>query len=174
MEISFPFSGQALNSVDAKGRVSLPAEFRNIVERRAEAARDGGAKIDFKQVHIGEDETQPCLIGFDETENSRLFLEYQRRAAAAEVGDGSLIRRGNNSATFAPMFPVAFDKAGRMVLDKFLRHRSGISGHAFFVGNGAYFDIWEPTRAHAYYTEHENHRMLSLLEYHCEEKGVAL
>lgn len=56
MEFSVPFRGQALNAVDAKGRVSLPADFRSAIERRAAPAKAEGFPIDDKQVFLGEDE----------------------------------------------------------------------------------------------------------------------
>lgn len=167
-------SGYALNAVDAKGRVSLPAGFRDTIELRAEDARKAGHSFQSKQVHLGEDAKQPCLVGFDELARAQFYLDARQRSAAAVDNDGSLIRRDGGRATFAPMMPVSFDKAGRMVLSGFLLERAGISDHAFFVGYGDLFDIWDPVRAHSHFIAANDQPMVNIVEYLCREKGVKL
>jgi MraZ protein len=176
VDFFIPFGGQALNAVDAKGRVSLPADLRTTVERRAALAKENGLPVDDKVLHIAEDEELPCLVGFDETEQFNLA----RRLAelrAADPGGGSrksLVRRDRGTETFAPAQRVVFDKAGRMVLPGFLRDFAEIGDFAFFTGNGDNFDIWSPMRAHAHFTAIGEPRLVRILEYLCKEKGVEL
>ena len=40
MALEHLFQGSALNGVDAKGRVSVPAFLRTVIERRGDAARE--------------------------------------------------------------------------------------------------------------------------------------
>lgn len=175
MEFSIPFGGQALNAVDAKGRVSLPADLRATVERRAALAKADGLPVDDKLLYIAEDEELPCLVGFDETEQFRLARQLQElRSTDDGGGRKSLVRRDRGAATFAPLQRVVFDKAGRMVLNGLLRDITGIGDFAFFAGNGDNFDIWDPAKAHAYYSASDDRRMLRILEHLCREKGVKL
>ena len=177
MEFSIPFGGQALNAVDGKGRVSLPADLRATVERRAAQAKAANIPVDDKLLYIAEDEELPCLTGFDETEYFAMAGELRERRAreTVQAGRKSLIRRdGGGAETFAPLQPVTFDKAGRMVLSSFLREAGGIEDCAFFTGNGPYFDIWSPSRAHAHFMAMGDKRLLRILEHLCREKGIEL
>ena len=177
MEFSIPFGGQALNAVDGKGRVSLPADLRATVERRAAQAKAANMPVDDKLLYIAEDEELPCLTGFDETEYFALAgeLREQRARETSPSGRKSLIRRdGGGIETFAPLQRIVFDKAGRMVLSSLLREIGEIEDFAFFTGNGSYFDIWSPKKAHAHYTATGERRLLRILDHLCREKGVTL
>ncbi len=177
MEFSIPFGGQALNAVDGKGRVSLPADLRATVDRRAAQALAANMPVDDKLLYIAEDEELPCLTGFDETEYFALAGELREQRSRETSGGGrkSLIRRdGGGTETFAPLQRVVFDKAGRMVMSSLLREIGGIEDFAFFTGNGPYFDIWSPARAHSHYAAMGDKRLLRVLEHLCREKGVAL
>ena len=55
-----------------------------------------------------------------------------------------------------------------------LREIGGIEDFAFFTGNGPYFDIWSPARAHSHYAAMGDKRLLRVLEHLCREKGVTL
>src|SRR5690348_11243428 len=49
------FQGSALNAVDAKGRVSIPAFLRSVVERRGDA----------RTIVLAKHEAFPCLSAYD-------------------------------------------------------------------------------------------------------------
>ncbi|NNC71320.1 MAG: hypothetical protein HKN78_00400 [Sphingomonadaceae bacterium] len=174
MDVIIPFGGQALNAVDKKGRVSLPAELRSVVERRCALATAADLPVDEKLLYISEDETLPCLVGFDETEQFRLASKLAEDPGDGDPGRRSLVSRGRGANTFAPLQRVVFDKAGRMVLNGLLRDITGIGDFAFFVGNGLVFDIWEPSRAHAHYTAANDRRMIRIVEGLCKDKGAKL
>ncbi len=174
VDVIIPFGGQALNAVDKKGRVSLPAELRSVVERRCALAKSADLPVDDNLLYISEDEKLPCLVGFDETEQFRLASKLAEDLGDGDPGRRSLISRGRGGNTFAPLQRVVFDKAGRMVLNGLLRDITGISDFAFFAGNGLTFDIWEPARAHAHFTATDDQPMLRILEYLCKDKGVKL
>ncbi len=176
MDFFIPFGGQALNAVDGKGRVSLPADLRVTVERRATLAKGESLPVDDKVLYIAEDEELPCLVGFDETEQFNLAkrLNELRNADSGDGGRKSLVRRDRGTETFAPAQRVVFDKAGRMVLPSFLRDFAEIEDFAFFTGNGNNFDIWSPRRAHAHFGAAGDRRLVRILEYLCKDKGVKL
>ncbi len=174
MEYIKPIEGHALNAVDAKGRVSLPATFRTAIERRTEQAKQAGLPAEDNLVYLAEDEDLPCLVGHDEIEHFQLARQQQEERRNAPGGSRKgLARRQTGGATFGPLQRVPFDGAGRMVLNGMLRKITGISSFAFFIGNGENFDIWEPTRARDYF-EKADQRMLAILAHLCEEKGVSL
>jgi MraZ protein len=49
------FQGSALNAVDAKGRVSIPAFLRSVIERRGDA----------RTIVLAKHEAFPCLSAYD-------------------------------------------------------------------------------------------------------------
>ncbi len=55
VELEHLFNGSALTAVDAKGRLSVPAFIRGVIERRSDA----------KAVVIGMHEVSPCLNAYD-------------------------------------------------------------------------------------------------------------
>lgn len=174
MEIAIPFVGQALNAVDKKGRVSLPADMRTVIERRAALAGKNDLPADSNLLLVAEDEFVPCLVGFDQTEQSRVAAQLREREAARASDGGNPFARGNGSRDFGVFDRIVFDKAGRMVIGARLRDRAGIGDHAFFVGAGAGIEIWNPGRAQEQLSREGNRRLVDILEYLCSEKGVKL
>ena len=75
MELEHLFNGSALSAVDAKGRLSVPAFIRGVVERRSDA----------KAVVIGVHEVSPCLNAYDRGYARHLFAENERRRLAEEA-----------------------------------------------------------------------------------------
>ena len=69
MELEHLFNGSALNAVDAKGRLSVPAFIRAVVERRSDA----------KAIIIGVHEVDPCLTAYDRNYARNLYNENERR-----------------------------------------------------------------------------------------------
>lgn len=147
MEIVDFFLGSVLNAVDAKGRVSLPSDFRAVIDRRARTAAAAGNTLDEKTISIGEHEKNGCLQAFDATYAANLFRQLQQRVAAQAADADQMSALDDASAdAFGAMQPVSFDSAGRMVLSAQLRATAGIRDLAFFVGSGQTFQIWDPMR----------------------------
>ena len=55
MALEHLFQGSALNAVDAKGRVSIPAFLRGVIERRGDA----------RTIVLAKHEAFPCLSAYD-------------------------------------------------------------------------------------------------------------
>ncbi|MEH3107424.1 MAG: division/cell wall cluster transcriptional repressor MraZ [Sphingomonas fennica] len=170
MDIVDFFLGNALNAVDAKGRVSLPSDFRAVIERRARAAAATGNVLDAKTVSIGEHEKHACLQAFDATYAGALFRQLQQRVAQAAEADQMAALDDAQADAFGAMLPVSFDAAGRMVLSAQLRATAGIRDLAFFVGSGQTFQIWDPRR----YLEEQadKARVCRTLRFLLAERGV--
>ena len=123
----FLFMDTITNKVDAKGRVSLPSDYRAIVKELS------------TEIVCYRSLSAPCIEGCledtldklaTEIENSTdFFSEIQDNLTHLIFGD-------------AKRFP--FDSTGRIVLtEKLLKHAS-ITDTAVFVGKGRKFQIWNP------------------------------
>jgi MraZ protein len=123
-----PFVSTTVNKLDAKGRVSVPAPFRQIL-----------AQQDLKGFYCFRSFVGPSLESFGQT----LLAEFQTRMgtvdplfsedydaqAQAIVGECQLLN---------------FDDEGRVRLpDEFIAH-AGIKDRVSFVGMIQKFQIWEP------------------------------
>ena len=91
------FQGSALNAVDGKGRVSIPAFLRSVIERRGDA----------RTITIAKHESFPCLSAYDPAyaalKHSKLerLLEKEetsRRAARISAAQPHGLRRYRGSA----------------------------------------------------------------------------
>jgi MraZ protein len=116
------FLGQYQHAIDDKGRLTIPARFRELLE--------GGAYV-----------TQ----GFDKNlmvmTESYFKLVYERLSTMSITDPGTrLLRR----MILGNAYPVEVDKAGRVLLPQGLRQFLNLSGEAVVVGQGEYFEIWSP------------------------------
>jgi len=129
------FQGSALNAVDAKGRVSVPAFLRSVIERRGDA----------KTIVLASHESFPCLSAYDpayaalkHSKLERLFEKEEGNPAAA------LDYQQRNLIAFAATEEVPYDSSGRIVLPPMMRRKGGIDDLALFLGTGETFQIWNP------------------------------
>ncbi len=128
------FQGYAINGIDGKGRVSIPATLRAAIEQNG----------DGRFVTIARHETAPCLIGYDKGW-SRLLREQLRADEAAERAAGRTFDRHNaHRRAFGPVEPVPYDASGRFILPPFLKDKAQLTDTAFFYGAGDMFEIWSP------------------------------
>ncbi|SFS11406.1 MraZ protein [Sphingomonas jatrophae] len=150
MERSFFFHGGYLNAVDAKGRVSLPAPFRKVIEKRAKLSFPGGDDED-KSLKIGDFAKKGCLRAFDQTYSAKLYASIRDSVAKRGLDPiEELDAIGDmTQATFGGSPDVPYDAAGRMVLPPPLRDAAGIADLAWFVGNADTIQIWNPDRFRA-------------------------
>ncbi len=129
------FQGYAINGIDAKGRVSIPATLRAAIEHNG----------DGRFVTIARHESASCLIGYDRGWG-RLLREQLRADEAAERAAGRSYDRHNaNRRAFGPVEPTPYDTSGRFILQGFLRDRAKLADKAFFYGTGDTFEIWCPS-----------------------------
>lgn len=169
-----PYGGNALNAVDAKGRVSLPAEIRRTIDRRIALAQTAGLPVEPNRIYVREHLSKPCLVGFDETEYFRKAERLDQRDVGEVFEEEALEGSSLAEDLFGDLHSIAFDNAGRMVLNQLLRDITGITGFAFFRGLGREFEIWEPAALHAWAKENGKRPLVRTLEHVCPEKGIAL
>ena len=123
------FLSNAINNVDKKGRVSIPATFRTLLEKRKETQLYTLQSIDMPTIDAG---------GTD------LLIAYETRMAeldplTSEYDDLSFYYHGDSSW-------MKIDRDGRIVLSDALRDHTGITDRVAFVGRGTFFQMWEPQR----------------------------
>lgn len=160
MELEHLFNGSALNAVDAKGRLSIPAFIRSVVERRSDA----------KAVVIGAHEVDPCLTAYDRGFARQIHIENERRRLNEESktgsGDNNHFRRARR--TFGLTEDVPYDPSGRIIMPPMMRRKGRIEDLALFVGVGGTFEIWNPFVAF----EQGDEDLRELAAYRLEEKGL--
>ncbi len=117
------FLGQFQHNLDDKGRLMIPARFRELLE--------GGAYIT-----QGFDR---CLMVLTET----YFKQVYDRINAMNLADPTarLLRR----LILANAYPVEVDKVGRVLVPQNLREFVGLNGEAIVAGQGDYFEVWTPS-----------------------------
>lgn len=122
-----PFLGTHINKIDAKGRVSVPAAFRQVL---AEDSFPGVVCFPSYKVEAIEG----CAMAFmselsDSVAGYDLFSEEQEALSDVIFG---------KSAT------LAWDSNGRIQLPPDLLEFAQLDGSAAFVGMGKTFRIWHP------------------------------
>lgn len=127
------FLSNAINKVDKKGRVSIPATFRVLLEKRKETQLYTLQSIDMPTIDAG---------GTD------LLVTYEKRMAdldplSSEYDDLSFYYHGDSAW-------MKIDGDGRIVLSDTLREHTGITDQVAFVGRGTFFQMWEPEKFAAY------------------------
>ncbi len=116
------FLGQYQHTLDEKGRLMIPARFRELLV--------GGAFIT-----QGFDR---CLMVMTTT----YFEEVYRRINAMNLADPTarLLRR----LILANAYPLETDKIGRVLVPTNLRQVIDLENDAILAGQGDYFEVWTP------------------------------
>lgn len=160
MELEHLFNGSALNAVDAKGRLSVPAFLRGVVERRSDA----------KAIILGAHEVDPCLTAYDRGYARILHAENERRRLNEEAQGGDAASHYSRARrTFGITEDVPYDTSGRIILPPMMRKKGQIEDLALFVGVGGTFEIWNPHLA----LKSGDADLRELAAYRLEEKGIA-
>ncbi len=159
MELEDLFNGSALIAVDAKGRLSVPAFVRGVVERRSEA----------KAIVIGVQDGATCLNCYDRGYQRILYAENERKRLLEEAANPAAAN-ARNRRTFGLTEEAVYDTSGRMIVPAMMRRKGQIEDLALFVGTGGTFEIWNPRLA----LESGDADLADLAAWRLEEKGIAL
>ena len=129
------FRGESHHKVDTKGRVSIPASFRRVLEQGDPDWTEG---------------LNPQLV-IVYGDHRRNFLECYTMQAIGEVDEriaklprGSMERKMLQRLFHGQSFPTNVDETGRLVLPAKLRQKIELEGEAFFIAAGDTFQIWKP------------------------------
>ena len=129
------FRGESLHKVDSKGRVSIPAQFRRVLE---EGDPDYQTGLNPSCVLVHNQKSKRCLEGYSISsinEVDDLVSGLPRYSRQREV----LERMLNAQSSYAQI-----DDNGRLVLSAKLRQLIDVGSEATFIGMGDKFQVWEP------------------------------
>ncbi len=155
------FEGFALQAVDQKGRVAIPADLRAAAERNS----------DIRQIVVGLHPNDPCLSAHDLSWSKEKYDRIDRREQAAVDAGQEPDARAKRRA-FGQVEKAPYDDSGRFVIPPFFRMKAGIDKWALFYGSGETFDIWAPERLMA--DDGADPMLREICEYLCQAKGVKL
>ena len=113
--------------IDAKGRVSVPAAFRAVLQERNIQELYGFQDFVFPAISMGGPE---------------LLSRYEKQldmldGFSAEAHEMSLLVHGGG------VF-MKLDQEGRLMVTDFIRSFTGITTEVTFVGRADYFQLWQP------------------------------
>ncbi|SDX18039.1 division/cell wall cluster transcriptional repressor MraZ [Allgaiera indica] len=134
-QVARKFVGRFEQKVDGKGRVSIPASFRRVIET-SDPAWTPGARPTLN-IAYGED-GRPYLEGYSVEGLSEMHDQID------QLPPGSDAREVMEDLYYSCVQEFAVDDDGRIVLSKDLRDRIGIDGEALFLAKGNRFEIWAP------------------------------
>ena len=129
------FIGTHQNKLDAKGRVSIPAQFRSVLKKMSHTGE--GAPI--ATMYLRPSHQHACIEGWTElgfealsapvAQDYNLFSKEHEDFVMALVGDARALET---------------DKEGRIALPDSMIGHAGISDAVTFIGTRNNFQIWEP------------------------------
>jgi len=129
------FRGEYHQKVDGKGRVSIPALFRRVIEAADPDFSDGQRP---NLVIVYGTSTQKQLDCY----TIEAIDEIDRRID--RMKPGSIERKMLERIYHGHSLPAQVDEDGRIVLPAKLREKIGLGGEAFFIASGDHFEIWKP------------------------------
>ena len=127
------------NKVDAKGRVSIPAQYRAVL---AVDGFDGiycCPTLDRQAGDVGGNRFREAIRG--NLANFEPFSEDHEFLSTTLIGESEILK---------------LDSEGRVVLTESIKDYAGLGERVTFVGQGYKFQIWEPERFAQYLEESKN------------------
>ncbi|PZU90408.1 MAG: transcriptional regulator MraZ [Shinella sp.] len=121
------FLSNAINRIDAKGRVSVPAVFRSVLAQR-----------DIQELYCFQDFVFPAIsVGGPD-----VLERYERQIA----NEDPFSREGNEMSLLVHGGGVfmKLDAEGRLMVTDFIRDFTGITTEVCFVGRSDHFQLWQP------------------------------
>ena len=121
------------NKVDAKGRVSVPAQFR------ASLVNDN-----YSTMVVYESFINQCIEGCDIERIKKISESIDNLEPFSEERDAFA------TAVLGGSVQLSIDGDGRVILPENLLKTAKIKDNAVFVGKGSTFEIWEPKSFNVY------------------------
>lgn len=125
------YSSTTSHKLDTKGRVSVPASYRNLAEQVTDA----------RAFFITFSLKRKCLVGYDTREVSRIREKFE---AASDASPELQDLDDDQELFFGLGAYLEFDKNGRINLPLELRELAEIDDECVFVGRGGFFEIRAP------------------------------
>lgn len=134
------FLGESQNKVDGKGRVSIPAKFRRVLQNCDRDYAPGGAPRLYIAYGDPKKSFLECLSGdaFDQIDEM-----------IQKLTPGSPLKKAMSYLYYTKCDATVLDDTGRLVLSQAARDKIGLEGEALFQGHGEKFHILLPSEASA-------------------------
>ncbi len=128
------FTGSHHNKLDAKGRVSVPAQYRSILKKFSHAGADAvGAPLVLRPSH-----QYPCIEGWPEK-------EFETLSAPLDAFDRFSPEHDDLSiGLFGDACTIETDREGRIILPMDMVAYANLKDSVVFIGANKTFQIWEP------------------------------
>ncbi len=121
------FLSNAINKIDAKGRISIPASFRSVLEFQG-----------YPGVYLFPSFTSNSIDGGGMELINQISKSVERMQLFAEETDAL------STSLFADTYNLTYDQDGRISLPENLIIHANLMDKAIFVGQGRKFQIWNP------------------------------
>lgn len=127
MKLSRPFLSTFVNRVDAKGRISVPARFREILDAQ-------GARTIFARTSA----TGPAIVAGGPDWMAAIHSMIEQHDPSSELHDDFAY------SWLGDTVELSLDGEGRVAFPDLLMRHAALDEAAAFVGLGNYFEVWEP------------------------------
>lgn len=117
----------AINKIDSKGRISIPAPFRSVLEFQG-----------YPGVYLFPSFTSKAVDGGGQDLIDEISLSVEKMQLFAEETDAL------STALFADTYSLSYDQDGRISLPEILIEHANLSEKVIFVGQGRKFQMWNP------------------------------
>jgi len=124
------FVSHFVNKIDRKGRVSLPSLFRNVLPKT-----NKNEIILYKS--LKHNSIEGCSV--------QRINEIANRINSLDFFSDD--QEDFSTSIFSEIIPTNLDKEGRFLIPDSLKKFARITTQATFIGQGFYFQIWEPAAA---------------------------
>ena len=130
------FIGTYINKIDAKGRISVPAPFRNVLQAK-----------NLVGVAVYPALTGPCIEGCG-VDRIEAMVETMPDDPIPGLDDDAVAH-----LIFASARDLPFDGGGRIVIPIEFLAKANLTDQGAFVGKGRTFQIWNPSALEAAHTD---------------------
>ena len=122
------FLSNTVNKIDSKGRVSIPSQFRSVLENQG-----------FAGVYLYPSFTSQSIDGGGEVLINQIAESIETMKLFAEETDALA------TALFSETYQLNYDQDGRISLPESLINHAGLKDKVTFAGLGQKFQMWEPS-----------------------------
>lgn len=116
-----------VNKIDSKGRISIPAPFRSVLEFQG-----------YPGVYLFPSFTSRAIDGGGQELMDQISLSVEKMQLFSEETDAL------STALFSDTYSLSYDQDGRISLPELLIEHANLSEHVIFVGQGRKFQMWNP------------------------------
>jgi len=127
------FLGTHKGKLDKKGRISVPAQFRSVLEA-----------LGTSEIVLFPSFRHPCIEAWPQPAFAALSAGHTQLDIFSDTADNLA------AALFATAHPARPDGEGRLVLPEDLVEEAGLADAVSFIGANQCFQIWDTERALAH------------------------